>query len=240
MNSMVTPRVRPGSAGRAAARFARAGASLFVIAALAAPHSVNAGPDSSDRPSKKTERQIAAFERMVDEALVDSPNLLVPSRDEARGIYMDGYGLIVSFQTSLVGENWDWDGRNSSWWKWSGHHDDDDVIVIDRDWNDDDDGDEIETSEKKWRDKDIARQERRYVRGKTELVDVFLDNSDLLSSLKDDDWVELQASLRGASYFRKNDLRRLVMRAKMADLRAFSDGKLSEDAMIAKIQTKES
>ncbi len=219
------------------ARFAVAAA--LAGAALSAPHGAWAGPGDSDKLSRKTERQIAAFERMVDEALVDSPNFLVPSRDEARGIYMDGYGLIVSFETTLVGERWDWDGRNAWWNGWLGD-DHRDVIVVDRDWADDDDDDDDQVASKKWRDRDLARQERRYTRGKTELVDVFLDHAELLSSLADTDWVELQASLRGAPYFRKQGLHRLVMRAKMADLRAFSDGKLTEDAMIQKIQTKES
>jgi len=205
----------------------------------------SAGPD--DRPTRKMERQISAFERMVDEALVDSPNFLVPSRDEARGLYMDDYGLIVTFQTSLTGNNWNF--NNGNWWNKIWHDDDNNVIVINGDDLDDEDLEDLEDLHldkedrealKKWREKTVARQAKKFERGKTELVDVFLDHSELLSSLKDTDWLELQASLRGAEYFRKNDLRRLVLRAKMSDLRSYSAGKISEDEMIKRIQTKES
>jgi hypothetical protein len=123
------------------------------------------------------------------------------------------------------------------------------VIVINGDF-DEDDLEDLEDLEhldkedreaiKKWREKTIARQTKKFDRGKTELVDVFLDHSELLSSLKDTDWLELQASLKGAEYFRKNDLHRLVLKAKMSDLRLYSDGKISEDEMIKRIQTKES
>jgi hypothetical protein len=202
-----------------------------------------ASANDEDRPTRKMERQIAAFERMVDEALVDSPNLLVPSRNEARGMYMDGYGLIVSFECSLVGSDMSFDHDRSWWSGWWGD-DDDRVIVIDNDWDDEIDEEDLDEDDrkalKKWREKSLSRQEKRYTRGKAELVDALIDHAEILSSLKSDDWVELQGSLRGAPYFRKNDLHRLVLRAKMADLRAFSDGKLTEDAMIQKIQTKES
>ena len=203
-----------------------------------------ASANDKDRPARKMERQISAFESMVDEALVDSPNFLVPSRDEARGLYMDGYGLIVTFQTSLVGNNWDF--NNGNWWNRLWHDDDDNVIVINGDWDEDDleDLDHLDKDEKeavkKWREKTLARQAKKFERGKTELLDVFLDHSELLSTLQDTDWLELQGSLRGAEYFRKNDLHRLVLRAKMSDLRLFSDGKISEDEMIKRIQTKES
>jgi hypothetical protein len=218
-----------------------------LVLALVFTAKASAGPD--DRPSRKMERQISAFESMVDEALVDSPNFLVPSRDEARGLYMDGYGLIVTFQTSLTGSNWDFNFRNGNWWNRIWHDDDDNVIVINGDF-DEDDLEDLEDLEhldkedreaiKKWREKTIARQTKKYERGKTELVDVFLDHSELLTSLKDTDWLELQASLKGAEYFRKNDLRRLVLKAKMSDLRSYSDGKISEAEMIKRIQTKES
>jgi hypothetical protein len=218
-----------------------------LVLALLLAGKASAGPD--DRPTKKMERQISAFERMVDEALVDSPNFLVPSRDEARGLYMDGYGLIVTFQSSLTGNNWDFNLHNGKWWNGWFHDDDDNVIVINGNL-DEDDLDDLEDMEhldkedratiKKLREKTAARQAKKYERGKTELVDVFLDHSELLSSLKDTDWLELQASLKGAEYFRKNDLHRLVLKAKMSDLRLYSENKISEDEMIKRIQTKES
>lgn len=210
----------------------------FAMAALMVWPAVAPASDESDRVSAKLERQIALIERMTDEMLVESPNFYVQSRNETRGLYMEGHGLILSFETSLVGEHSSWDGANS-WWKFWDGEDDRHVIVIDSDWEDEDDGGETVEEVKKWKDKHIARQEKRYLRGKTEIVDLLLDNAELLSSLADTDWIEVQASLRGAPYFRKKDLHRLVMRAKMGDLRAYSDGKLTEDAMIAKIQTRE-
>ena len=216
-----------------------AGSGVFALAAaavIALPGAALASPES-DRATRKEERQIAAFERMVDAFLVDSPNFLVQSGREANATRMDGYGLVVSFKTSLVGgHSWN-DGR--SWWKfWD---DDDGYIVIDHDWDDDEiDDAEMKKAKKSWKERELTRQQRRYERGKEELTEFFLDHSDVLTSLKDTEWLEIQASLRSAEYFRENDLRRLKIRAKMSDLRAFADGKITADAMKTKIETKES
>jgi hypothetical protein len=226
------PQGRPTRAGRRPAAFVAAAA----LVALTLPAAALASPES-DRASRKEERQIAAFERMVDAFLVDSPNFLVQSSREANATRMDGYGLVVSFKTSLVGGN-SWDGEHAWWRFWD---DDDGYIVIDHDWDDDEEDDqEMKEAKKSWKERALTRQQRRYERGKEELTEFFLDHSDLLSTLKDTEWLELQASLRNAAYFRENDLRRLKMRAKMSDLRAFADGKITADAMKAKIETKES
>ncbi len=217
---------------------------LAALACLVAvPDLANA--QSKERSSRKAEREISTFERMTDQMLVDSPNFFVQSRNEATGVHMEGHGLVVSFQTSLVGGG-HWDGGNAWWRFWD--DDDGDVIVINsddwdwEDWEDLDDSDkeEIKKASKSWKEKELARQERRYQRGKTEIVELLLDYSDLLSSLPDNEWLEVQASLRRAAYFKKHDLRRLVVRAKMSDLRAFADGKISEEVAKQKIEIKES
>ncbi len=50
----------------------------------------------------------------------------------------------------------------------------------------------------------------------------------------------MQASLRRAVYFKDKDLRRLVVRAKMSDLRAYADGKINEETAKQRIEIKES
>ena len=208
---------------------------LAVVSALAFPSDAWAGPTS-----RKMDRQIDLFERVVDEMLVDSPNWLVRGRNNARGSYVDGHGLMVTFDATLV--NWD-HGYHDSGWKWwkKGRR----VYVIDEDdWEDEDEDrearDERRSSHDKWFEHEMKKQERLYGRGKTEIIDVILDFGEFMSTLKDTDYLEIEAFLGSAGYFIEKDLNTLTMKVKMSDVRAFSDGKMDEKALISKIETVES
>jgi hypothetical protein len=163
---------------------------------------------------ERMDRQIRVFEKALDTMLVDSPNWLVRNSEPTHGYYVGDHGAVFSFRASLV--SW-WDDDHGPWWRWWKDRDDDD-----RDW------DEV-----------VSRQERKYERGKKEIVESLLDFGEVLSSLDDDDWVEISVKLRDAAYFRENDLRRLEMQIKMRDLRAFYEGRTGEKEVIDKIQIKE-
>jgi len=197
-------------------RYLKAAAPVLAAAAviLAAGRSPVRAADSD-----KIDRQIEIFEKVVDAMLVDSPNFLVSSGDPSTGHYLEDRGAVFSFRTSLVGE-WD-DGGD--WWRWLRTRDDDD---------DDDDREWI-------RDKDLKRQERRYERGKVEISEMLLDFGELLTGLGDNEVIEVRAKLRGA-YFRENDLRRFAATVKMADVRAYSAGTISEEEALKRIKVEES
>jgi hypothetical protein len=124
------------------------------------------------------------------------------------------------------------------WWSWFGG--DRKVIVLDEDDWEDLDRDELEELMERKRDRDADRQERRYARGKDELVDALVDYGELLTALADDETITLRARLRRAEYFDRADLSRLTIRVRMGDLRAHLDGRLSAGELESRIDISES
>src|SRR5512143_2710810 len=55
-----------------------------------------------DPPPGKMARQIDVMERILDQVLIDSSNFLVHGRPDARGLYVKEFGVIISFDASLV------------------------------------------------------------------------------------------------------------------------------------------
>jgi hypothetical protein len=201
-----------------------------------------AGDATADPTSRKLERQLGLFERVLDDMLVDSPNWLVQSHRETRGVYVDGHGVIFTFDASLTGSGWSF-GHGDKWWNW--WRDDDDgrrVIVIDDDWEDEDEDERADrrSERSEWYERDMARQERRYTRGKSEVVETIVDFADLLTEVPDAEYLEIEAFLDDAPYFYDKDMRRLSVRVKMSDVRAFAAGSIDEKALVERILTKES
>lgn len=213
---------RPSRRSRILQGLVLAGAALSLIA----------GDAEAGAKSKKMSRQIELFERIVDQMLVDSPNWLVQSREETRGTYVDGHGAVFTFDASLVGAGWG-KGIEKKIWKMLG---DEHVFLL---GDEDEEEEELQEEKLKWREKDLKRQARRYERGKVEIVELLADFGDVLTTLGDGEWLEIEASLDDASYFEENELRRLTLKVKMSDVRAFADERIDEKAFVGKIQTQE-
>jgi hypothetical protein len=182
--------------------------------------------------TQKIRKQIRVFEAMVDRMLVDSPNWLVQGDDEARGSYVEGHGVVLSFDASLVGASHGWD--HDEWWSWI--WDEDDRVVVLKD----DEVEELKGRSERWRERILQRQERLYARGKTEIIDTILDFGDVLAFAKPEEWLEIDARLRRAEYFREKDIDRLTMKVKMADVRAWASEQISEEELVKRIQVEES
>ena len=161
--------------------------------------------------SDRADRQLRVFESAFNAMLVDSPNILVQSHEPATANYVSGHGLTVAFKTSLVSDH---DGDH--WWRWG------------RDRSD------------RWRDDNLDRQAKLYDRGKDEIVETVVTFGEVLTALNDSDWIEITAKLRDATYFRENDLRRLSLRVKVSDLRAYYDGRIGETELANRMELKES
>ncbi len=193
-------------------------------------------PTEAAPTSDRLDRQIRVMEDILNETLIDSPNWLVYDRDNARGTYLEGYGALFTIEVSLVDDGW-WStdhGRHSIW---VGSH----RIVV---WGDDEDDDRGSGKDRdKDRDERIQRESdragRRYDHGKTELVDALLDYGDALSSLSGDDWVEVDAQLVRADYFRDKSLHRLTVKLKAGDIRAYAGHQLSEEQVRARARIEE-
>jgi hypothetical protein len=208
--------------------------------------------------SKKLTRELAIMEKIIDQMLLDSQNFLVYSQPETRGLYLEEFGILFSFQASLV-------NRNNTEFDLHGMkiEDDGDKITIrkpdknkkNRDENDDEESEDEENDEssaqnesddetnerllKTWQKSQENREAKLYRQGKAEILDLLLDYGDTISSLGDDQWLAIAAYLKGSNYFMTNKISRLVLKARAGDVRAFAAGKLSRQAMLAKVVEEE-
>jgi len=171
-------------------------------------------------PEDRRERQISVFERALDDMLVESPNWLVRNGEPTYGYYVDDHGAVFSFRASLVSRHNNW---GESWWKF---------------WGDDDDDEDYDRNSRSY-DREVERQARRYESGKEEIIETILDFGEVLGSMSDTDVLEISVKLRSAPYFRENDLRKLEMKVKMSDLRAYYDGRMSEEAITSAVEVTE-
>ena len=206
--------------------------------ALAASGTALADPDS------KADRQIELFERILDDVFVESPNWLVQGQHESRGRYRAGQGARFSIDASLVGSGY-WGGK---WWKgWDDDWDDHVIIIHEGDLDDDDDVKDSKKSketrksvEKKWSERALKRQERLYSRGKAEVIDAILEYGEVLTAVPDTEFITIEVDLGNEYFFDEKDLSNLSFKAKMADVRAYADGKLDEKTVVGRIVVEES
>jgi hypothetical protein len=191
----------------------------------------------------KLEREMRVMSRTIDDALVDSPNLLVPNTEPTGGVYVDGVGAMFSFKATLVREHYDT-------WSWAGDHHvevhrNGKVMIFDGDdddeWEDEDgkDAEERKSERSTARKTRAKRLDRRYDRGKEELVDVLLDAGDILSSLKDSEQVIIAASFGESDYLDDKGINQLILKARVSDLRAYANGTIKRDAAAAKVELVE-
>jgi hypothetical protein len=223
------------------------------VAALAGALSCLCLPENSfavDAPeNRKMARQIDVMEQILDQVLLDSPNFLVPGRDNARGLYIKNYGLVFTFDASLVDKGFR--HEHMSFEGFDFENKDGQIIIRGRDKDkgdraeDDEEAPEEEEASgeeegedgeiRTMRDRVRSRQEKLYLRGKTEIVDVLLDYGDTLTTLGDDQSIAIVAYLRDSDYFDQRKFSQLILKAKMKDLRAYAADQLSEEEMIKRI-----
>ena len=225
------------------ARMGRMGSSLVIGALVmgAAAEAFAADPP----PSRKMLRQVEVLEKILDQVLLDSPYFLIRSTPVARGTYLEGHGVLLTFDASLVGNDWDGDFK----WDFGGFkvetRDGKRVIILpDDEYDDDPDreefhGDEDDEDLEGWRDRRRLKRERTYMRGKTEMVDLLLDYGDTMSTLKDNEHLTIMAFMTDEDFIDRNRVSRLILKAKMSDLRAYSGGDITEEEMVTRIREEE-
>jgi len=91
-----------------------------------------------------------------------------------------------------------------------------------------------------WKEKQAEAAERkaeRLEKGRQELMDLLMDYGDTLTRLADEEWVVIAAFFPGDVSVgdEEESITRLVLRARMGDLRAFGQERISRDAMPARI-----
>lgn len=214
---------------------------MGALGVLALAAVATAGPDS-----RKQDRQIDLFERIVDDMLVESPNWLVQGSHESRGRYRSGEGARFTFDARLVHRGFGRSWGGGKWWKNILIDGDDDVIVIDRDdWEDMDDEEladlrkDSRESRKSYRERSLRRQERLYERGRQELVETLADFGDVMTTIPDGESLSLVAYLGSGDYFDEKDIRELSVSAKMSDIRAYAGGSIKEDEFNKRVKVTE-
>jgi hypothetical protein len=206
-----------------------------ILLGVTCPRAVACDPPSSEKMAK----QIGVMEKIVNQVLVDSPNFFIQERENCRGMYVKDSGLVFTFSASLVEKDWDLD-KLLSWSDVEVEKTDEGYTVRTKDKNKnkdkedpegDEEAEEVEIDEATLRKK----QERTYLRGKTELIDVILDYGDTLTTLESGKYLTIVGYLRDSDYFDEEGFSRLILKAKIDDIRAYGTGKISEDEMIKRI-----
>ena len=228
------------STSRCCARLRQSRLILLGIIALAGLSFGTAGADESS-VSEKTVRQIGVMEKIIDKVLIDSPNFLVSGGDNARGLYINEFGAVFTFEASLVNKMFNFETLFKGFSdnvEVTTNEDGDKVVIIHKD-------DEEKKEGKKGEEpKIVLEKEGRedaqvYEDGKKEMIQAILDYGETMSSLRDDQWLLLAAHLKGADYFKEMEISRLTLKAKMKDLRDFSAGRISEATAESRVVVEE-
>jgi hypothetical protein len=90
--------------------------------------------------------------------------------------------------------------------------------------------DKVHNKLSEWETQHAETSQKLYADGKQELVQMLLDYGETLAELKDGQWVVLAGFFDRNNFLRDRKVSRLVLRAKIDDLRAYSTGRLTESA----------
>lgn len=228
----------PGSMGRAARCFLALSLAVALLASVA-------GLAAADEVTAKMVRQMGVMEKILDKLLLDSQNFLVRGGNNARGLYIPEFGALFTFEASLT------DGMYyfNKYMKGIGEgfevstdKDGNQVIKLKKNKNRDreeDSADSEEPKEPKEPDEsDEERSERVYREGKEELMQMLLDYGETLTAMPDDQWIGV-AAFMDSNFLKDSGLTHLFIRARMSDLRAFGNSRLSAEEVKAKIVVDE-
>jgi len=181
----------------------------------------------------RLERKVGVMERVIDEVLVQSPNVLVSSRQVTRGIVLEGFGVLFTFDAGLHGELPFGSGRyviaDAEGLRFRHERDREAAEKLQQQYEE-----QEVLSLEEWEAKSAEERAKRLEGLETELVDALLDYGPTLGELKDDAWVAIVAFLDGRSPFGSDSATRMSVKVKMRDLRRFAAGSLSrQDAKAA-------
>jgi len=241
-----------------------AGLMMLLAAGMAC---VIPSPALAGDPPTKIQRQIGVMEQLLDQVLVDSPNLLVSGKDAAGGFEVEDLGAIFTFRASVTGWGWNRGHTNGvfNFWPFQSEKqkvyvlrgdkgdgakkeiviDGDRIVVKDGEVYIDEDGKTHKLSEKEGVnvvDEKGIQQDRlkKYEAAKEELIKFLLEYGETLRALPAGQSVRIVARMEDLGLPEGREVRSLTLRASIDDLRAYGDGHLSESAARARIVVRES
>ncbi len=228
------------------AKIALTAALVFALSGLVGAWSAPPGGEST-----RMTRKMNVLEKIFDEVLSDSTNVFVSGNGATRGLLLDGYGALFTFDGSLTGGGLgyfpvgNYNGALSNFsrarteWvspappprapKALKGGDEEEIRVPES----------VEELAESWetRREENAKQARERLAGlKSELTETLLDYGSTLGGLSDGGWVVVAAFLGG---FDKDGPEQLVLKVKMRDLRQYSVGQLSLEQAKGRVSIEE-
>ena len=219
----------------------RIGLSTSALTLIAGLTLAGTAAAQSSQPPGKLKKQIEVMERILDEMLVDSKNVLVSGHDVTRGVYVPEFGVIFTLEAGILGPD------HGEWWKnvdWSkkfkiNTKDGTTIVSFNNDDDDEDKEDKKDKEEREMTRKELMKdRQERYERSKTELKLTLVDYGETLTGLRDDQWVGIAAFFDN-DYFDERSTDTVIIKAKMSDLRAHSAGTVSDQQMASRVTIEE-
>lgn len=238
-----------GARRLAGRRFALASSAALILVAGLGAGWIRSSAASPQTLEDRLQRQVRVVEKGIEEMLVDSPNLLVTTPHPVRGITLEGYGAVFSFDASLIGDGW-----GSLAGSWASRFSADKRRILIRkggkagarvfslhgndlfvDGGEDEPGDSedrrgADAEESEEPDEATLRRSRAetYEKAKEELVQALLDYGATLSALPAGASVRLVACFDGLELSEDRTIHQLSVAASIDDLRAFGSGSASD------------
>jgi hypothetical protein len=182
---------------------------------------------AADDTASRLDRKVRVMERVLEEVLVQSPDVAVSPGSAARGLYLDEFGALFVIEGDM-GMAFGEDGPPEPEVLGPGEGSEKDAAEAMRAFED-------------WRKKSAARQRERLSALRTQLQDALVDYGATLAELRDDQWVALVVFLGERGPFGDTDgPERLMLKVRMRDLRQHAAGALSREAVVAKVLVTES
>jgi hypothetical protein len=199
-----------------------------------------AAAEAADTPGERLDRKVQVMERVIDEILVQSDNVTVGPGNATRGIVLDEFGALFTFDAMVGVEHL----AGPRWLSVRVSREDDERPFV---WVPDSSdlpkpGEDLEKHEAKLRElneKVEQKQKEHYAAFKTELIDALVDYGGTLTELKDDQWIALLAFLDDNRLFGADSGTRLMVKVRARDLRQYSAGSLSRDAVAKRVIVEE-
>lgn len=189
---------------------------LIVVTLFGLMVAIGAAADSSP-----LDRKIQVMEKVIDEVMVQSPNVVVSSFSPTRGLMLDEYGVLFTLDLSLMNDGVfrfpsAVVGENVDVLRWS--------RTRARDGKETDDSD-LSLDELQARAEKTRRKHLEGLRG--EIIDTLLDYGPTLGELPPDRWVTVVVFLGDRGPFKQEGSSRMTVKARMRDLKRFASGDLS-------------
>ncbi|MDZ4804937.1 MAG: hypothetical protein SGI90_08775 [Candidatus Eisenbacteria bacterium] len=224
--------------------------------AIVTPAAAQAGQSADPIRSKRMLREITVLEKVIDEMLLDSKNVLIyTAGGVAHGLYMDEFGVLFSFEASLVDRSDDMQWPES-WEGFSFGTDEHGNVIIKKNKEKRSQQDppiapkppvppragenpKSSPTPRTWIDKQAGKQAKLYDAGKGEIIETLIEYGESMNSLRDNQWLCFAAFLKNSDFFLERRISRLVVKARMSDLRSYAQGRLDRKQMLARVVEEE-